>query len=208
MNGWNVKRWREVVRHRRIKTWQIIALLILAALSSAYFLRQNNLGMVQLRNGVVIADETGQDLSQSIEALNQHVFSHMNTQIVRSVELVKTYDRRARAIIEAAVPAPNRSLYEEAASACAGRGPLFSDVRNQCVIDYINTNNTGFGELPAINLPDKNRFIYSFASPLWTPDMAGLSLLAAVVLLAWLILRILEKVAVALVIRHRQKSGF
>ncbi len=207
-NGWNVKRWKELVKGRHIRTWQIAALLAIMLLLSGYFLRQNNLAMVRLRNEVVAADETGAGLLESIEALNQHVFSHMNTQIVRPVELVKTYDRQAKAIIEATVPAPNRSLYEEAARVCAGRGSLFSDVRNQCVIDHINTNNTGFGELPTITLPDKNRFIYSFASPVWTPDLAGFSVLASVLLTVWLILRLLEKLLVILVIRYRQKKGF
>jgi hypothetical protein len=208
MNGWNIKRWKGLVRDRHIKTWQLFLLLVIFILLSGFFLRQNNLTMVRLRSEVVVADESGQGVTEAIEALNQHVFSHMNTQIVRPVELVKTYDRQARAIIEATVPAPNRSLYEEAAAVCAGRGSLFSDVRNQCVIDYINTNNTGFGELPKINLPDKNRFIYSFASPLWTPDLAGVSVLISLVLAAWLLLRLFEKLAVSLVIRHRQKRGF
>lgn len=208
MIGWNKQRLKDWLKRRRIKTWQIAVLLIICIICSAYFLRHNNLKMVELRNDVVAADEAGVGIDEAMTNLNYHVFHHMNTEIVRPIELVKSYQRQSEAVIKSAVQTPNRDLYAEAAQACVNRGGLFSDIRSQCVIDYISQNNAGFGGQTRIELPDKDRFVYSFASPLWTPDLAGFSILASIILGLWLILRLLEKVAVALIVRRRNRSGF
>ncbi len=208
MNGWNIKRLMGALKHRRIKSWQLAVLLLIAVASSLFFLRQNNLNMVRLRNEVIAADEAGQGVAAALETLNRHVFQHMNTAIVRPIELVNTYNRQAEAVIRQTVVIPNRDLYAEAAQACASQGSLFSATRTQCVTNYIEGNSAGFGDLPKINLPDKSRFIYNFASPRWTPDLAGFSLLAAALLLIWILARMFEKILVSIIIRRRHRNGF
>lgn len=206
MNGWNEKKFLHHWRKLYVKNWHLVLLLVLSIASSVYFLRQNNLKMVEFRNAVIVADETSGDVTGAIERLNTHVFKHMNTKIVRPVELVNTYNRQAQAVIEAANKNGQRDIYAEATAACERRGIPLTSIA-QCAADYAVANNPGVGPKKII-LPDKNLFIYSFASPKWTPDAAGISLVVTVVVLVWLLARIGEYIAVRLIIRHRLKNNF
>lgn len=206
MSGWKEKRFIRHWRKLRLKNWQLLLLLALFIASSVYFLRQNNLKMVTLRNAVVAADEQSGNVSSALEALNHHVFHHMNTTIVRPVELVNTYNNQAKAAIEAANKTSGRDIYAEATAACERRGIPLSSIA-QCTANYALSNNPGVG--PAIiNLPDKNRFIYTFATPVWTPDTAGFSLLATGVVILWLLARLFEYILVRIIVRRRLRSSF
>ena len=206
MNGWQQHRFLRHWRKKHIKNWQLLVVLLICILSTVYFLRQNNLKMDQLRNEVVVADKTGEDVSGSLMRLNEHVFKHMNTQIVRPIELVESYGRQSKAAIEAASKNTGRDVYAEATAACERRGTPLTSIA-QCAADYAITNSPGVGE-QKINLPNKNLFIHTFATPLWTPDAAGISLALTVVILLWILIRSLEYVLVRLIVRHRHRNNF
>lgn len=206
MSGWTKKNFLHHYRKLRLKNWQLLVLLLVLLSSSIYFLRQNNLRMVSLRNAVVVADEQGGDVAGSLGALNKYVFHHMNTQIVRPVELVNTYNKQAQAVIEAANKTSGRDIYAEATRACERRGIPLTSIA-QCAAEYAANNNPGVG--PAkINLPDKNRFIYTFATPKWTPDKAGFSLILTGVVAAWLAIRLFEYTVVRIIVRRRLRNSF
>ena len=163
MNGWQEKRFLRHWRRLHVKSWQLVLLLVAGVLCTVFLLRQNNLRMVALREAVVAADKNGADVTGALERLNYHVFHHMNTKIVRPVELVNTYNRQAQAVIEAANKNSGRDVYAEATAACERRGIPLASIA-QCAAEYAVTNNPGVGPQQIV-LPDKNRFIYSFASP-------------------------------------------
>lgn len=173
MTGWKEKYIIRHWRHLHLKTWQLALLLFIFVGISTFLLRQNNLKMVELRNAVIVADEQNGDVKTALQNLNDHVFRHMNTTIVRPIELVHTYNKQARAVIEAANQAGGRDIYAEATAACERRGIPLTSIA-QCAANYAAENNPGVGS-KQINLPDKNRFIYTFAAPRWTPDFAGFS---------------------------------
>ena len=200
---------KSLLRHYKklhIKTWQLIALFFIFLFLTVFFLRQNNLKMVELRNNVIIADEQALDVSGTLQALNDHVFNHMNTKIVRPIELVQTYNRQAKIAIEAANQSGNRDVYAEATAACERRGVPTTSIA-QCAANYALENNPG-ASAKEINLPDKSRFTYTFATPKWTPDLAGFSVLITGVLFIWLLFRFIEYVLVRLVIRRRLKNNY
>lgn len=200
---------KQLLRHYKklhIKTWQLVGLFFIFLILSTYFLRQNNLKMVELRNTVIVADEQALDVAAALEALNEHVFHHMNTTIVRPIELVHTYNRQAKTAIEAANQSRGRDIYAEATAACERRGVPTTSIA-QCAANYALENNPGTTQ-QQINLPDKSRFTYTFATPKWTPDLAGFSVLITGVLLIWLLFRLIEYILVRLVIRRRLKNNF
>lgn len=205
MKGWKQRELRHW-RHLKVKTWQLLILLAVGVLLSVFFLRQNNLKMVELRNRVITADTVGLGIQPAITELNEHVFKHMNTKIVRPIELVETYNRQAQQAIQAASQGSGRDLYKEATQACERRGVPLASIA-QCIANYVAQNSTT-AAAPEIKLPNKNRFIYTFASPRWTPDAAGFSLLLTGVILIWLLARLVEYVAVRLIIRRRLKNSF
>jgi hypothetical protein len=130
----------------------------------------------------------------------------MNTRIVRPIELVNTYNKAAQAVIQAANQGSGRDLYAEGTAQCERRGIPLSSIA-QCISDYALANNSASAQ-KTITLPDKNRFIYSFASARWTPDLAGISIVITGVLGLWLILRAGEYALVRLIVRRRLKNGF
>ena len=44
---------------QRVKTWQLVVLLVIVGFVAATFLRLNSIGMVQRRDAVITADEKG-----------------------------------------------------------------------------------------------------------------------------------------------------
>lgn len=206
MRGWKLHQKGRVWRRKKVHTsWLLLAFLLCAALS-IYFLRQNNLKMVELRSAVIAADKTGDGVEATLLALNEHIFSHMNTTTVRPIELVNTYNRQAQRIIEEANKGSGRDVYNEAAKACEQRGVPLTSIA-QCAAEYASKNSPSVGP-KQINLPDKNRFTYSFASPLWTPDVAGFFVALTGVLAVWLVVRLLEFITLRLLVRKRLKRGF
>ena len=66
---------------QRIKTWQLIVLLVIVGFISATFLRLNNIVMVQRREAVITADKEGSqdDIVNRLYDLQRYVSSHMNS---------------------------------------------------------------------------------------------------------------------------------
>ena len=70
---------------RRSEHWVIWLLLVISlaglAVASAFFLRQNNLNMVKLRDELAQADKSGkvEVVNQAARKLQRYVAGHMNT---------------------------------------------------------------------------------------------------------------------------------
>lgn len=207
MRGWLstkqvLHRWRK----KHIKSWQLLLALVFFMGMSIVSLRHNNLQMIDLRNQVLQADSKNGDVSGAIEKLNTFIFHHMNTQIVRPIELVNTYNRAAQVVITNSSQKSGVDIYAQATAACEQRGIPLTSVA-QCAAEYALAHNPGVGP-QEIKLPDKSRFVYTFATPLWTPDIAGFSVLFSLILSLWLIARFFEYVVVRLTIRNRLRNGF
>ena len=205
MNGWDHKHVVERWRKKRIRNWQLILLFILGILTSTLLLRQNKLKMIELRNAVIQADEQNGDVAGALKQLNEHVFNHINTEIVRPIELVHGYNRAAQAVIEAANRGSGKDVYAQATAACERRGVPIASIA-QCAAEYALKNNATVDPTKII-LPDKNLFTYSFSSPRWTPDAAGVAIVFTGVIGVWLLVRMIEYVAVRIVIRQRLRDG-
>ena len=80
---------RDIKKLQRVKTWQLLILLILAGFLSATFLRLNNTGMVQRRNAVTAADKVGgaQQIAERIAELQRYSTAHMNMIATRRQQL-------------------------------------------------------------------------------------------------------------------------
>lgn len=206
MKGWRRNQKSVWQRKKRIKTWWLVALFIIFFATSIFSLRNNNLKMIKLRNQVLVVDKNNGDTTEALKQLNYHVFHHMNTEIVRPIELVNSYNRQAKAVIEKANRLTNRDIYAEATAACEQRGIPLTSIA-QCAADYAISHNTK-ADATKIVLPNKDLFTYTFQAPLWTPDLAGFALLLTVVIALWLLARLIEYIAVRLVLRQRLKSGF
>ena len=142
MNGRDQKQLLHRWYKKRIKNWQLIVIFLFCLLTSLFLMRQNNLKMIELRNLVIQADEQNGDVRGALKKLNYHVFHHINTEIVRPIELVHSYNREAQAVLQAANNGSHRDIYAEATRACERQGIPVTSIA-QCAAEYAIKNNPG-----------------------------------------------------------------
>lgn len=188
---------------QRLKTWQLLILLLLGVLLSASLLRLNNLEMVERRSAVIAADEKGdrEELRKAVVELQRYVTGHMNTNLGSGFYLTKTYERDRDAALAAAGNAtnPNSSVYQQASVECrsrfqGGRESFRTDYV-QCVIDRVASLSPQ--SEANLNLPKPEAYKINYVTPVWSPDLAGL----AVALCVLIVLVILGRLALLGVLR-------
>lgn len=210
------RRVRTWLRHvRSLKSWQLLVLLLIMTIVSATFLRLNNLGMVERRTAVINADEKGdkEALRRSIVELQNYVSSHMNTSLVGGLYLTKTYERDRDTALTAAENAtnPSSAVYQQASVECRARwqGGVAS-FRNdyvQCVVEKVGSMAPQSDPTAGLKLPKADAYRINFASPLWTPDLAGVSVMICIVLILAIVTRLVTIVFLRMLLRKHYRSA-
>jgi len=173
-------------RHHTIKTWHFLVLFLIFSALAAFALRANNLHMAELRQAVYAADKKGKGVETALQDLRAYVGSHMNTNLSSGtdsvyppVQLKYTYQRLVKKA-GANTAEENANLYADAQKYCEKKIPTgFSGrYRLKCIQQYISDRDS-----QAADIPD-SLYKFDFASPRWSPDLAGWSIVLAVVSLA------------------------
>jgi hypothetical protein len=176
---------------------------------SVTFLRLNNIGMVDRRASVIDADAVGDnEKTQSrLYDLQRYVSAHMNTDLGKGVFLEATYNRDYNKLIAEASNDSNSNgnIYKKAQEVCAPQFSHYSYAYLQCTLNEINKYPASSGLASSVKLsPDA--YVHAFASPLWSPDFAGWSLLICVAILIMIITRLVSVTILKLLLRHHYKS--
>ena len=181
-------------RIRPIKTWYLLALTVVGALVCIMALRGNNQEMGRLRNAVYDADKNNGNVVLALQNLQQYVTRHMNTDLTGGasgvyppIQLKYTYQRLQDAAL-AQAQASNSQLYTDAQHYCEQQNSTDFSGHNRvpCIEQYV----TSHGGIKPPAIPD-SMYKFAFASPSWSPDLAGFSLIAAILLGALTIVRFL-----------------
>jgi len=164
---------------RWIKPSYFLILAILFGALSVFALRANNEHMVKLRNAVYSADKNNQDTQTPLKALQAYVTSHMNTDLSAGntsvyppIQLKYTYDRLVQSQ-SASASAANTQLYTDAQHYCEQQNSVDFSGHNRvpCIEQYVQSHsNVSLATIPP------SLYEFSFASPVWSPDLAGWSL--------------------------------
>jgi preprotein translocase subunit SecF len=169
---------------RSIKPIYWLLLFFAACGLSIYSLRANNLTMVHLRTALYQADKNNTDVSQKLNALQAYVTSHMNTDLSTGpnaayppIQLQYTY-QRLEAAEQQRVTTTNSKVYSQAEIYCQQQNPVSFSGRTRvpCIEQYVEQNGT---KVQAIS---SALYEFDFVSPTWSPDLAGWSILASVIL--------------------------
>lgn len=194
----------------RVKTWQLVILLILVGFIAATFLRLNNIGMVQRREAVLTADREGNEevIIQRLYDLQQHVSSHMNTDMGKGIYLEYSYKRDTQSAYDAASSDnnPNGNIYKKAQDTCAPRFSYYSTAYLQCTLGELNKYPAASDLISSVNLPNPDAYLHNYVSPVWTPDFAGWTILGGIVLLLLIIIRLITLAALRLLLYRHYKS--
>lgn len=170
-------------RLRPIKPWYFLVLALVAGVVCVAALRANNLRMVELRQAVYEADEQDGDIEGALRELREHVYGHMNTNLTSGpnavhppIQLKYTYERLVQAQ-QSSASASNSTIYTEAQQHCERTIPqgVSGSVRLGCIQAYIKQRSPA-----SVQTVPKNLYQFDFVSPAWSPDLAGWSLVAAV----------------------------
>lgn len=157
-------------------------LFVISALTAIYALRHNNQTMVELRGEVYATDQSGGDVNEALNKLRKYVYGHMNTNLSSGgnaikppIQLKYTYERLLEAQQQTAAIS-NSQIYTQAQTYCQALVPAGVSGRGRvsCVQDYVTGHGVKTTPIPT------GLYQFDFISPTWSPDLAGWSLVAAV----------------------------
>lgn len=174
----------KMIKPLDVKPQYLLAATVVSVSICAFALRANNQQMLELRDAVYAADERGEGIEPALADLQSYVTAHMNTQldsgdnaVYPPIQLKATYDRL---IVERSkqIEANNSRMYSEAQAHCERLNPTDFSGRNRvpCIEQYVQSKGV---TLPPIS---DSLYKFSFVSPVWSPDLAGWTLLSSIVL--------------------------
>ena len=194
---------------QRVKTWQLLILLLLAVFVAATFLRLNNIGMVERRNAVVAADKVGdQSVIQSrLYDLQRYVAAHMNT-ATGPIYLDGQYKRDAQALVDAAASYsnPNGNINVKAEGVCKPQYTVWSEAYVQCFADQLAKYPPSPNPAENVTLPSTALYRHSYSDPLWSPDAAGWSVLVCLIITLMILGRLMSLGVLHLLLKRHYRG--
>lgn len=182
-------------KFRSISLVTLVIAFVISATITVLALRSNNLNMVKLRSAVYTADKQNGDINKALNDLRQYVYGHMNTNLRTGtttteppIQLVNQFSRDVAAERQRiATLGSADKVYVDAQTICEKAGVPIPD-RAACIQDYVTKNGKG---IPQLNLPAKEVYTFDFASPIWSPDIAGFSLILTIIFAIAIIVRLI-----------------
>jgi hypothetical protein len=194
---------------QRVKTWQLIIVLIIVGFVAATFLRLNSIGMVQRRDAVIAADKEGNNdaIINRLYDLQQFVSAHMNTDLGRGVYLEHSYNRDLQDWQQNQYgdANPNGNIYKKAQEICAPQFSNYSYAYLQCTTNELAKFPAAADPATDTSKPRQEAYIHAFTAPIWSPDFAGWSVLVFGVVLLLIIIRFVSLVSLQLMLRRHYK---
>lgn len=197
---------RTIKSVQRVKTWQLLILLLLVVFVAATFLRLNNIGMTERRAAVLTADEEGNEqiIIERLYDLQRYVSSHMNADLGRGVYLEKSYTRDIQKWQETyyGEQNPNGNIYQKAQEVCAPKFNRWSAAYVQCTTDELAKYPAAADPTSDTSKPRQEAYIYAYVSPMWSPDFAGWSVLLALFIILVIVVRLIGLGILKLLLRR------
>lgn len=168
--------WR-IARH--VHPWYFLAIAIIFGVVSLVSLRHNNEQMIRLRDAVYAADKSNGDVEGALRNLREYIYSHMNTSLASGpnavhppIQLKYTYERLQQAQANV-LGKGNSALFHRAQAYCESQTEIGSEVI-ACIQRYATSHGANLKPIP------DGLYKFDFTSAKWSPDLAGWSLVVAV----------------------------
>jgi hypothetical protein len=204
---------RNIKQLQRVKTWQLLVLLLLMGFVAATFLRLNNIGMAERREAVLITDKsegaaTDSTVTQNrLYDLQRYVTAHMNTD-TGPFYLEGQYRRDAQKLVDAAKNnnSSGVNINAEAEATCKPRYTVWSPAYVQCFADELAKYPPSPDPVQNVTLPSTDLYRYSFSSPLWSPDFAGWSIALCIIIIVMIIARLLSLAILRMLLKRHYRG--
>ncbi len=206
--GPDKRRIRNTIRTlRKVKTWQLVVLLVLMLFVTATFLRLNNVGMVQRREAVKAADKSGNkdDIRARVFDLQRYVNTHMNAD-TGIFYLEEQYARDTQKVVDSINNASGgQSVNAKAEAICKPQFTHYTYAYTECMLNEILKQRVvDPADMPKKPSPDLYK--YSFLSPLFSWDFAGLSALITLVILMVIIARAISLAVLKMLLKRHYRG--
>ena len=196
---------KSIKQLQRIKTWQLVIVLILTGLVSATFLRLNNVGMVERRAAVLTGDTLGNtdDIQNRLYDLQRYVSEHINAN-TGAIYLEHQYKRDSKKIIDAAGNTTNQNgnIYKKASDTCDRQFTIYSQAYLQCFLSELRKYPDSGNAPTTVALPPTELYRHEFVSPLWSPDFAGWSLVINGLIVLMIIARLVSLAVLKILLKR------
>lgn len=206
------------IKFHKIKTWQLLLILIPLLFVDATLLRLDHVRMAELRNKVLAADEAENDdeLNDAINQLKDFVFSHIVVNVVDDngeqkvtfgtgpFYLEHRYIRAANAALKEAEANlsddsnPNGNVYAMASAVCQpqaiANGWSWDDANFiNCMVSEINKYPAAdeLQDKIVASLPSTELYRREYNSPIWTPSLSGFMILITLIIIVVILWRLI-----------------
>lgn len=200
---------RSIKTLQKITTWQLAIILLLMLFVSATFLRLNNIGMAQRREAVKAADKQGDstNLQNRVLDLQHYVTAHMNTD-GNAVYLEQQYARDKAQILQKAAQSNTATdvINKKVDDICKPQFSGYTQGYVQCFAREYAKYAPGTDPISSVKGPDPDKYRIVFVAPLWSPDFAGFSVLACIVILLVIIIRLISLLVLKLLLKRHYQS--
>lgn len=200
---------RSIKTLQKITTWQLAIILLLMLFVSATFLRLNNIGMAQRREAVKAADKQGDstNLQNRVLDLQHYVAAHMNTD-GNAVYLEQQYARDKAQILQKAAQSNTATdvINKKVDDICKPQFSGYTQGYVQCFAREYAKYAPGTDPISSVKGPDPDKYRIVFVAPLWSPDFAGFSVLACIVILLVIIIRLISLLVLKLLLKRHYQS--
>ncbi len=200
---------KSIKQLQRIKTWQLLVVLLLMGFVAATFLRLNNIGMAERREAVLTADKANdsQITKTRLYDLQRYSAQHMNTE-TGPFYLEGQYRRDAQKMVDDAKARSNSgpNINELAEGVCRPRYTVWSPAYVQCFADELAKYPPSPDPVQNVSLPSTELYRYSFSSPRWSPDFAGWSVALCGVIIIMIIARLASLVVLRMLLKRHYRG--
>ena len=204
------------IKFHRIKTWQLVVILLPLFFIDATLLRADHIHMTELRDAVLAADaaENDDEISQALDTLKSFVFSNIVINVVDDngrqevsfgtgpFYLEHQYIRAANKALEEAEASivsdsnPNGNIYQMASEVCQpqaiANGWSWNDANYiNCMVGEIQKYPAAdeLNNTIAASLPSTELYRKNYASPIWAPTLTGWMILATIIIIVVIFIR-------------------
>jgi hypothetical protein len=204
MNGWKKNSAYLRRKLKRVRQWHLLVVLFLLIITAGLSLRQNNLNMVELRDQVYAADRAVEraEIVRSVQHLRQYVSQHMNTN-TGQIALQNLYDADVSQSLAAANTGIDPNVYQTATQSCQDQiAQLGWQGYVDCVATAVGQSPEQFSQP---NPPDAALYYVSFVAPRISLDLAGVSLILAIVVFLTILIRVVLAGVLGVITRGKLK---
>ena len=204
------------IRFHKVKTWQLLLILVPFLFLDATLLRINHVRMTELRDAVLEADASDDDemVTKRLEELREYTLSNMVINVVDDngeqrvtfgtgpFYLEHQYIKAANKALEEAESRlagdsnPNGNVYAKASDVC--KGQAIANGWTWDNPDYINCMVSEIQKYPAADeiqdsikasLPSTELYRREFAAPVWAPTLTGFMVLITLLIIVVILCR-------------------